>query len=125
MMTGFWYFAALLLVLVSVAHSYLGERYILQRLFKRELPKLFGSDDFTKRTLRFAWHLTSVAWLGFAVILLILAEPNAKVEMIAQVIAITFLLHFAMALFGSRGKHLSWLVFLLTSLSIVSAILFS
>jgi hypothetical protein len=59
--------AAVLAASVAVAHSYLGERYILVRLFKRQdLPKLFGSDWFTKRTLRFAWHITSVAWLGLA-----------------------------------------------------------
>jgi len=38
-------------VLVGVAHSVLGERYILIRLFKREgLPKLFGGTEFTTRT---------------------------------------------------------------------------
>ncbi len=42
------YIAALLLFLVGVAHSYLGERYILIRLFRREdLPKLFGGTQFT------------------------------------------------------------------------------
>ena len=34
-----------------------------------DLPRLFGSDWFTRRTLRFAWHITSVAWLGFAALL--------------------------------------------------------
>ena len=48
----------------------LGEKYILIRLFKRNnLPKLLGSDWLTKRVLRFAWHLTSIAWWGFAAIL--------------------------------------------------------
>jgi hypothetical protein len=33
---------------VAVAHSYLGERYILRRLFRRTgLPKLFGGEEFT------------------------------------------------------------------------------
>jgi hypothetical protein len=60
--------ATLVLLLVAV-HSYLGERYILIRLFRRaDLPHLFGSDVFTGRTLGFAWHLTSVAWLGLGVL---------------------------------------------------------
>ena len=47
--------AALLIVLLGLAHSILGERYILGRLFRRsDLPKIFGSADFTVRTLRFA-----------------------------------------------------------------------
>ena len=55
-------FAALLGFLLGVAHSVLGERYILTRLFRREnLPTLFGGTEFTTRTLRFAWHLTTIA----------------------------------------------------------------
>ena len=42
--------AAFAMVLAS-AHSYLGERYILIRLFRRpDLPRLFGGVEFTKRT---------------------------------------------------------------------------
>jgi len=48
------YVAALLVVATGMAHSYFGERYLLMRLFRRnDLPKLFGSTDFTVRTLRF------------------------------------------------------------------------
>ena len=64
--------AASLAFLIGLAHSYLGERYILIRLFRRELPRLFGSDDFTKQTLRFVWHLTTVSWWGLAAILVAL-----------------------------------------------------
>ena len=67
--------AVVLAVLVALAHSYLGERYILIRLLRREnLPKLFGGTEFTKSTLRFAWHLTSLAWLGLAAVLVVLAD---------------------------------------------------
>lgn len=59
--------AAGLTILLAAAHSYLGERYILIRLLRREdLPRLFGGVDLTKQTLRFAWHLTSIAWVGLA-----------------------------------------------------------
>jgi hypothetical protein len=107
------YFAALLIVAVGVAHSYLGERYILIRLFRRDdLPKLFGSAEFTTRTLRFAWHLSSVAWLGFAAILALLAHAPTKPSSIGLVVGCTFLAHSAIALAASRGRHLSWPVFL-------------
>ena len=46
-------FAALLILVVGGAHSYLGERYILIRLFRGPLPKVLGSEEFTRRTLRF------------------------------------------------------------------------
>lgn len=107
------YLAAFLILAVGTAHSYLGERYILQRLFRRDnLPELFGSTDFTTRTLRFAWHLTSVAWLGLAATLILLANPPVTAASIGLVIGVTFLVHFVVALVASRGKHLSWMAFL-------------
>ena len=108
--------AAFLTLVIGVAHSWLGERYILVRLFRRQnIPHLLGSDVFTKRTLRFAWHLTTIAWLGAAVSLLVLASspPDASARMLSGVIAATFLASGVVALAGSRGRHLSWIVFLL------------
>lgn len=117
------YVAAFLLVLVSFVHSFLGERFILSRLFKRDnLPKLFGSDDFTKRTLRFAWHLTSIAWLGFAAIVVALAQPDLSKSFIALIISATFALHFVLALIGSKAKHLSWVLFVVVSLLVFFAL---
>jgi hypothetical protein len=111
------YLAAGLLVCVAFVHSYFGERYILMRLFKREnLPKLFGSDDFTMKTLRFAWHVTSIAWLGIAGIIVSLAQPELDKAALLNIIAVTFGIHFLIALLGSKGKHLSWVVFLLIGL---------
>lgn len=105
--------AALLTVAVGVAHSFLGERYILRRLFRRgNLPQLFGSAQFTERTLRLAWHLTTVAWWGFAALLAILAQRQITASDVGMVVGCTFLIHGAVALVGSRGKHLSWPVFL-------------
>lgn len=104
---------ASLTLLLAGAHSYLGERYILIRLFRREdLPKLFGAAEFTKHTLRFAWHLTSVAYMGLAAVLTLLptsggASPSAP----AQAVAATFAVSGIVALAGSRGRHLSWIVF--------------
>lgn len=54
--------AAIAIYVTGIAHSYLGERYILTRLFRRDdLPRLFGGTAFTTATLRFAWHLTTIA----------------------------------------------------------------
>ena len=85
--------AALLLVLTGLAHSYLGERDILIRLFKRDnVPKLFGGTDFTTGTLRSVWHPLTIdflplfftcgrylSWIVFFVVaaLLWLAAPGA------------------------------------------------
>lgn len=105
--------AAVLTLFVAIAHSYLGERYILTRLFRRgDLPRLFGGTEFTIRTLRFAWHLTSLAWLGFAGLLVLLAHDAATPRMLGLVVGWTFLGHAAVTAFASRGRHLAWPVFL-------------
>ncbi|WP_448564000.1 hypothetical protein [Thalassotalea ganghwensis] len=120
-----FYVAAFLLIALAVIHTYLGERYILTRLFRRDnLPKLFGSDDFTKRTLRFAWHLTSIAWIGFAVIVIQLAQPEVDKTSVGHVIMITFFVHFIIALCGSSAKHYAWIAFLLVSALIGAGLYF-
>ncbi len=103
--------AAILLIFIGLAHSILGERYILIRLCRQPLPKLFGSDEFTKKTLRFAWHITTIAWFGFAAILLIEHSGELTRDSLLFVIAGVFSVSGVVALVASRGRHLSWLVF--------------
>ena len=106
-------FAALVTVVVGVAHSVLGERLILIRLFAQsDLPHLFGGPEFTKRTLRFAWHLTTVAWWGFAALLYLIAEQGISSRSVAVVVAATSLSSAVVTLAASRGRHLAWLAFL-------------
>lgn len=109
--------AALLLLIIGGAHSYLGERYILIRLFKKgSLPALFGGPDFTKSTIRFAWHLTTLAWIGFAAILYLLSYPDLTAtsmrQILLQIISATFFVSALLSGGFTRGKHLSWVVFL-------------
>ena len=100
-----------------MAHSYLGERYILMRLFRRaDLPKLFGGTEFTVRTLRFAWHLTSVTWLGAAALFFELARGPITSAAVAQILGVVFLVSGAVTLVASRGRHLAWPVFLAVGL---------
>lgn len=112
-----FYIGAILLIGIGIAHSYLGEQYILIRLFRlSNLPKLFGSIEFTKNTLRFAWHLTTIAWFGFAALLIYLSTGNLDIKIIGNIIGVTFILHSVLALVGSKGKHFSWPVFLIVGL---------
>ena len=104
--------ASILLVICGLAHSVLGERYILIRLFKRDnLPQLFGGDAFTKGTLRFAWHITSLAWFGFAVLLVLL--PDSTV--VRLTVCIIFAISGLFSAYYTKGKHLSWPVFFIIS----------
>lgn len=116
--------ATFLVVLIGIAHSYLGERYILMRLFRQcQLPKLFGGSAFTQQTLRFAWHLTTLAWFGFAALFVLMAADALSPHSVAWVLAVTFGLTGLIALVGSKGRHLSWLVFLaIAAFSLMAAV---
>ena len=105
--------AAGLCVAIGLVHSLLGERYILVRLFRRTpLPHLFGSDFFTRRTLRFAWHLTTIAWWGFGYLIWAISRaPADPTHVVLETVGVVFSLSGAVALVASRGKHLSWIVF--------------
>jgi hypothetical protein len=106
--------AACILIVLGLAHSYLGEKYILIRLFKRtNIPHLYGSDDFTRNTLRFAWHITTFAWLGIAVIL---AFETAPSNLLLYTTSIVFLVSGLVSVYFSKGKHFSWVCFLAISL---------
>lgn len=109
--------AAALLVLVGAAHSYLGERYVLTRLFRRgPLPPLFGSDWFTRRTLRFAWHVTTIAWWGAAALCWALGRGDAGLAL--RLLSATFAATAAVVVVASRGRHLSWPVFTLIAIAL-------
>jgi hypothetical protein len=103
--------AAALIFALGAAHSYLGERYLLMRLFRRDsLPKLLGGTEFTKQTLRFAWHLITVAWWGLALLLLQAAQGGLTATSAVQVIGWTAIVSGLFPLVFTRGRHLSWIV---------------
>jgi hypothetical protein len=108
--------AAVLIFLLGLVHSILGERYILIRLFRRtDLPRLFGSDLFTRRTLRFAWHLTTVVWFGIGALLLAVpggAPAAVDSGRLGSILTVTALASAVVSLVGSRARHPAWLVFL-------------
>ena len=101
--------AALLIALLGLAHSVLGERYILVRLFRRDLPNLFGGTGFTRNTLRFAWHLTTMLAWGISAVLFQLsgaASPQALAQTVGWCLVLSGLLPLAF----TRGRHLAWVV---------------
>ncbi len=104
--------AAALLVALGLFHSVLGERYIIRRLLRRDdLPKLFGGTSFTAGTIRFAWHITTLFAFGLAAVL-VLAELGAGVAAMVLAVGVTSLACAVLPIVFTRGRHLSWLVFL-------------
>lgn len=114
--------ALALLIATGLAHSYLGERYLLIRLFKRDdLPKLLGSAAFTVGTLRFVWHLTTVAWWGLAYLVFAAWSGTVGRDQVLMVIGVTSLVSAAFPLYFTRGRHLSWIVFLLIGVLVLAS----
>lgn len=98
--------AAALFVLVSGLHSILGERFILRAPLTMSWPNP-QSERFKKQTLRFAWHLTSLTWLGVAVV--ILGSPSS---LTLDALSAVALLSGVLVLVASRAAHLAWPIFL-------------
>ena len=106
--------SAILLLIVGCAHSYLGERHLFPRLFALPNLPLFRSDrTYTQRVLRWAWHLTSLAWWGLALLLFLFAFPPTSPRLLEQVCGgIAFLS--GLVILGTAGpRHPAWLLFLL------------
>lgn len=91
--------------------SVLGERFILIRVFRQNnLPKLFGGTGFTTRTLRCAWHITTVLWRGFAALLWHVSPDSTDSDFVLRVIGYTSIAAGLLPHVITRGRHLSWLV---------------
>jgi len=104
--------ASVLCFFIGLAHSMLGEKYILVRLLRFEkLPRLFGNDHFTRHTLRFAWHLTTVAWWGFGVLLWTVTGGGDMMHVVLLTSGTVFLISGLLSFVFTRGRHLSWIVF--------------
>lgn len=108
------YIAALLLFGIGAAHSVLGERYVLRRIERLEnIPSLtLGGRELMVQVLRFAWHLTTIAWFGFAAILLLMAHDALSNRSAALVVAVIFIVSALTSGIPSRGQHYSWIIFL-------------
>ncbi|MES2612148.1 MAG: hypothetical protein V4679_17990 [Pseudomonadota bacterium] len=115
--------AAALIWLTGLAHSVLGERYILMRLLRREdsLPRLLGSTAFTAGTLRFVWHLITVVWWALAWLVFALGNGPLSRDEVLLVIGATSLVSAAFPLYFTRGRHLSWVVFLAVGALVLAA----
>ena len=102
--------AAGLFVNGALVHSVAGERLLIIPVLSMELPEFLGSRWMAERTLRMAWHLTSVAWLGLAATLVAAAMPGAHVaSLVPAVIGVTCGAMAALSIIVTRGRHLfSW-----------------
>ncbi len=101
--------AAVLLVLIGAMHSVLGEILFIRPLIAHESWPVFAEGrTFNERTLRFAWHLTTLAFWAFAALLALYDFPSAIFDVVTGT-----MLAMAVLTYGvSRGTHFAWAVFL-------------
>lgn len=104
--------AAVLIAAIAVVHTLLGERLVIGPLLAGEVPRLGGSSRFMRRTVRYAWHLTSLIAVGFAALLFYYAKEPRQHVMAIKIVSATFILSSLLAVIMTRGKHFSWVVFL-------------
>lgn len=107
--------AAILTIVIGFVHSWLGEVRLIGPLVSADTRQgILAKSAFARGVLRFAWHLTTLAWWGMAAILGVLASaPLAGHDrLVLAVIGLMFLATGAATLITSRGRHLAWPVFL-------------
>jgi hypothetical protein len=111
--------AAGITTLIALLHSYLGERRIMPRLLASpELPKLRGSIAYTRSILRWAWHLTSLAWLAHAALLLAITRlPLQARGELGAIIATCLALSGLVCLLATRGRHVAWPFFIFAAVA--------
>ena len=105
--------AAVLLVLLAIFHSVIGERLILQPVNKADnLPKIWNSRQATFRTIQATWHLVSILWLGIAAQLLMMQlNPAQAATSFLIVFGVIFGALAIMPLVWNAGKHKTWIPF--------------
>lgn len=111
-----WYFvtSGLLLFAIALVHSILGEKFLIQPLQHMKLDNLKIGQSFAKRTLRFAWHLTTIAWWGIGALLIYWAsvESTHAISVSVGILVAAFVVSSVISLVVSRGKHwISWVGF--------------
>lgn len=104
--------AALLAGALGAAHSWLGETRLLGRLLS-ERAGMLAHSRFASSTLRWAWHLTTVAWCGLGAVLaaLALSPPAFQTRAMLIAMAATFLATAAVIALSSRFRHFAWPIF--------------
>lgn len=106
--------AGVLMILIGVAHSVIGETLIFRQLRAGTIVPLLAPVPLRERHLRILWanwHLCSVLGWGLAALLIVIAgspdlptyAPNIRI------IAIATLAGSLLVLYATRGRHPGWL----------------
>jgi len=121
-MNIFLLLASILSFILVLGHTlrgeWVGERTLVRRITNLSLFDDEEKDARAKRVVRVAWHVPSIAWGGIGAILFYAAliDMTGPTIIIIRIISITFFASAVFSLIVNRGKHASWILFLLTSI---------
>lgn len=105
--------AGVLMILIGIAHSVIGEILIFRQLRAGTIVPLLAPPPLRERHLRILWanwHLCSVLGWGLAALLILFAgapDRSAHAPHI-RIIAIAALAGSALVLYATRGRHPGW-----------------
>jgi hypothetical protein len=106
--------AGLAILAVGATHSILGEIKLIKPLVAPATRAgLLAKSEFARQVLRFAWHLTTIAWIALAGELAVVASGSDARRGGLVVVALAFLATGLVTFAASRGRHLAWPAFLL------------
>lgn len=114
-----WYFlaAAVLIFVVGLAHSVLGERLVFRRMREVGAIPTNGGQVLREdhvRILWASWHIATVLGWLVAVALVWLSLPSSGpkgVLLLVRAIVASMLVCSLLVLVGTKGRHLGWLGF--------------
>jgi hypothetical protein len=95
--------AGVLALAVSLAHVVLGETKVFRRV--RIEP------EWGRRLIRLVWHAGTVAWMGFAVLLIVAPDfgSDAARNWVIAVSVVTFGCGAIANAWATRGRHFGWM----------------
>ncbi|CAD5247652.1 conserved membrane hypothetical protein [Bosea sp. 62] len=106
--------AGVLMILIGIAHSVIGEILIFRQLRAGAIVPLLAPAPLRERHLRILWanwHLCSVLGWGLAALLIQFAmAPDLSAHALQiRIIAIATLAGSVLVLYATRGRHPGWL----------------
>ncbi|MFC5418763.1 hypothetical protein ACFPOB_04210 [Bosea eneae] len=106
--------AGVLMILIGIAHSVIGEILIFRQLRAGAIVPLLAPPPPRERHLRILWanwHLTSALGWGLAALLILVAEaPDpSSYALQVRIIAVATLAGSLLVLYATRGRHPGWI----------------
>ena len=102
------YAACAVLLVLGIAHSLLGELWLLAPMPRFQGAAAFANDRLPKRTLRVTWHIATLLGYGDALVLFRYAQRGDGDPFVVRVIAASLAVCGALVLLGTRARHPGW-----------------